>query len=102
MAAAQPQPAAALPPDAAGSAASADHPTTLMDLQPDLLRRVASHVQPNEVAGSLRLTCKAAAQHLADFTTISCREGPVPAHALVWKWSQTEAVRGLTRTGFCT
>ena len=53
-------------------------------------------MHPNEVAGSLRLTCKAAAELLADFMTISCREGPVPAHALVWKWSQAEAVRALT------
>lgn len=70
---------------------------TLMDLQPELLQHVARHVHPNEVAGSLKLTCKAAAKHLANFTTVSCKEGqPVPAHALVWKWSQPEAVKELT------
>jgi hypothetical protein len=82
--------------DAAGPDSSAERLTTLLDLQPDLFRRVASYVHCNEVAGSLKLTCKAAALYLADSRTISCREGPVPAHALVWKWSQLEAVSGLT------
>ncbi len=50
---------------------SGDRPTTLLlDLQPELFRRVASFVNRDEVADNLRLTCKAAAQHLAGFTTI--------------------------------
>ena len=85
MAAQDPSPTAPPPTDPAGPGPSSRRPIALIDLQPELLRRVASHVHPNEVAGSLRLPCKAAAEHLADFTTISCSEGPVPAHALVCK-----------------
>ena len=68
----------------------------LFSLPPDLLRKVVSSVPRNEVAGSLKPTCRAAAELLADFPTISCSE-PVPAHALVWKWSQAEAVKGIPR-----
>jgi hypothetical protein len=98
MACLDPRLAAPQPADLDGPAPSARRRTTLIDILPELLRRVASHVHPNEVAGSLRLTCKAVSQHLADFTAISCKNGaPVPAHALVWKWIQPEAVRGLTQ-----
>jgi hypothetical protein len=98
MAASQGQPAARPLADHAGPEPSAERHTTLTDLQLELLRRVASYVHRNEVAANLRLTCEAASEHLAEFTAISCREGPVPAHALVWKGSQPEVVQGLTRT----
>ena len=58
MASVDPQPAALQPTDPAGPNPSVRRPTTLLDLHPDLLRRVASYVPRNEVAGSLKLTIK--------------------------------------------
>jgi hypothetical protein len=68
----------------------------LFSLPAGLIRTVATCLPRNEVAASFKATCKDARQLVADFATLHCAE-PVPPHALVWKWSQSEAVKGLTR-----
>ena len=87
---------AASPTEPASPSASSQPSTTLTDLLPELFRNVVNRLHPNEVAGSVRITCKWAAEVLSDSTTISCKEGPVPAHALAWRFSQPASVRYLT------
>jgi hypothetical protein len=90
-----PGPATAPALQPAGPSPSAQRPTMLTDLLPELLRRVASYLHANEIATSFQLVCKRTLQHLGDFKAISL-SAPVPAHALVWRFSQPGVVRELT------
>ncbi|KAG2498161.1 hypothetical protein HYH03_003918 [Edaphochlamys debaryana] len=62
---------------------------------PELVLRIASFLPPNDVATSVRLVNKAAAAVLHDRTTVLAYQ-PVPPHAVVAKWGQPGATRGLT------
>ncbi|GLC40937.1 hypothetical protein PLESTB_000964800 [Pleodorina starrii] len=55
------------------------------DLPPELWIHIASFLPPNEVACTLRLVHKAAAELLHDRTSVRL-SGASPPHAFVWRW----------------
>jgi hypothetical protein len=75
---------------------SAPPQLTLTDLPPELFRAVARLLRPNEVATSLRLTCRFARDLLTDLTTVQLSQ-PVPCHAFTAHWGRPGAMRRLTR-----
>ncbi len=64
-------------------------------LLPELLVRVASYLEPNEVACDLRLVNKYFAESLRDWTTVRLSR-PVPHHACARRWGGAGSTRELT------
>ncbi len=90
-------------PDGGGDASgdrdgSGAAPELLWGLPPELLLAVLSRLPPNEVALSVRRTCRAAAQHFAEEHQRTAAIGqPLPPHAASEPLDEAEAAfRGLT------
>ncbi|GLC40940.1 hypothetical protein PLESTB_000964500 [Pleodorina starrii] len=60
------------------------------DLPPQLWIHIASFLPPNEVACTLRLVHKAAAELLRDRTAVRLSDHS-PPHAFVWRWGSSQA-----------